>query len=77
MKPEQEHNLADANRAFLKLSDEKYRAGQAEHQGNLWEVPHLIDELQKEIVDAWHYSFNLKNQIIKLQQIIDDLQHKE
>lgn len=73
MKPEQEANLAEANEAFLKLSDEKYRAGQAEHQGNLWEVPGLLDEAMKEVVDQWHYLFNLKKQIKKL---ISNLERK-
>jgi hypothetical protein len=66
MTPEQEQNLAESNSAFLKLSDKKYRAGQKEHDGNLWEAPGLIDEAMKEVIDQWHYLFNLKNQINKI-----------
>jgi hypothetical protein len=66
MTPEQEQNLAESNSAFVKLSDEKYRAGQKEHGSNLWEVPGLLDEAMKEVIDQWHYLFNLKKQINQL-----------
>jgi hypothetical protein len=73
MTPEQEQNLAESNSAFLKLSDEKYRAGQAEHGSNLWEVPRLLVEAKKEVVDMWHYLHNLEIQINKVKSVADDL----
>jgi hypothetical protein len=71
MTPEHEQNLKEANESFMALNEKKYRAGQAEHGGNLWEVPNLIDEAMNEIVDLWNYLFNLKKQIRHLQAKFD------
>jgi len=37
------------------LISAKYRAGQAEHGGNLWSKPGLLDEAIKEVVDLLVY----------------------
>lgn len=41
----------------------KYRKGQAEHGGNLWEKPGLIDFAIEEAIDNVAYLFSLKQQL--------------
>lgn len=73
MTDEQEQNLQEALEEFGKRGDKKYRVGQAEHKGNLWEVTGLLDEAMNEVIDQWFYLFNLKKQI---QSIISNIERK-
>lgn len=57
MTNEQEAHLARIKEDFERAVDKKYRAGVAEHGGNLWEhsALHLIEEAMQECVDKYTY----------------------
>ncbi len=65
MTPEQERHLSDIKREFTGLVDRKYRAGQAEHGGNLWDVRvmRLIDNAIDEAVDQVVYLLTIRRQL--------------
>lgn len=63
----QEH-LARIKANFLDLVDTKYRQGQAEHGGQLWTKPGLLDEAINEVVDLAVYLLTLKEQINDLKK---------
>lgn len=67
MTPEQEVHLQTIKDHFNKLVDKKYRSGQAEHGGNLWERDTLHD-LTPEIVDAFTY---LHCEVVKRRWIME------
>jgi len=54
MTPEQDEHLRDVLAAFSKRAEEKYRAGAAEHGGNVWDNV-TLDELEDELIDAYIY----------------------
>ena len=62
MTQEQEEHLAQVKRGFLAAVDEKYRKGQAEHGGDLWKKPGVLEMLMDECVDFYVYAFVLKQQ---------------
>ena len=68
MTPEQESHLASITKRFHELCDKKYRAGQAEHGGNLWEVPigGLLDAAIDEAIDQVVYLLTLKDRLTGL-----------
>ena len=45
-----------------KLLD-KYHKGQAEHGGNLWQKPGMIQMLEQEILDATTYQHTIRYQV--------------
>jgi len=59
---DQENHLSEVKREFLKAVDEKYRKGQAEHGGDLWKKPGVLEMLMDECVDFWVYAYVLKQQ---------------
>ncbi len=63
---EQEQHLNRALEAFNVATAAKYRAGVAEHGGNLWEHPPLwlLDEAMKECQDQWIYLFTLRERLV-------------
>ena len=61
MSPEQESHLARIKQKTLQLLDRKYRKGQAEHGGNLWEI-NLLDAAIDEAIDQVTYLLALKEQ---------------
>lgn len=65
METEQELHLQRIKDQFLKDVDAKYRKGQAEHGGNLWLKPGMLDMALDEIVDLYVYMVTLKEQIEK------------
>lgn len=62
MTPEQEQHLEDIKADFLKQVDTKYRAGQIEHNGNLWKKTGVLEMLMDECVDLFVYAYVLKQQ---------------
>lgn len=62
MTQEQEKHLDDIKYAFVKAVDAKYRAGQAEHGGDLWKKPGVLEMLMDECVDFFVYAQVLKQQ---------------
>jgi hypothetical protein len=62
MTPEQESHLERVRVQVLADIDAKYRQGQAEHGGNLWEKPGLLDEAIKEAIDLVVYLYSLREQ---------------
>ena len=55
MQPQHEAHLAHLKETFTAELDAKYRAGQAEHGGNLWENERLLDEAINEVIDLYAY----------------------
>ncbi len=68
MEPHQEAHLASIVKRFGELCDKKYRAGQAEHGGNLWELTgeQLINNAIDEAIDQVVYLLTIKDRLIKL-----------
>lgn len=62
MTEEQEQHLTDIKQAFIKAVDIKYRAGQAEHGGDLWKKPGVLEMLMDECVDFYVYAYTLRQQ---------------
>ena len=56
MQPEHEAHLQRLQTWIATRVDRKYRRGQAEHGGKLWEAPGLLAELQAEVFDLLAYS---------------------
>ena len=52
--------------------DRKYRRGQAEHGGKLWEAPGLLTELLAEGIDLLAYSQALDEAAARIFQDYDD-----
>ena len=62
MTPGQEEHLLRVKNSFLKDVDKKYRLGQAEHKGNLWEEDGILDMALEEVIDLYVYLSTLKEQ---------------
>jgi len=63
MTPQQEQHLQKIKEEFCRLYDVKYRAGQKEHGGNLWDKANKIDLAIEEALDLVGYLLTLKQQI--------------
>jgi hypothetical protein len=65
MSPKQEAHLEFLKRRFTDLLDPKYRAGQKEHGGNLWQMGNekLLDNAIDEAIDQIVYLLTLKVQL--------------
>lgn len=61
---EQEAHLAAIKADFVALVDAKYRAGAAEHGGNVWEQD-LLTEIEHEAVDLFVYARSLRMKLAK------------
>jgi len=55
MTEEHEWHLKKLKDDFCAMVDKKYRAGQAEHKGKLWEKEDILDEALAEVLDLWVY----------------------
>lgn len=77
MTPEQERSMQDALTEFVGKAEFKYRAGQAEHEGNLWEKDGLLEEAGKEVIDQMFYLAALRQRVshtaFKVQGLMDFL----
>lgn len=65
MTPDQEKHLLTIKNYFNLISDVKYRKGQAEHGGNLTDMPvlDLIDASIEEAVDQFVYLTTLRHKL--------------
>ena len=65
MTPKQEAHLEFLKQAFASLVDPKYRKGQKEHGGNLWQMGNekLLDCAIEEAIDQVVYLLTLKAQL--------------
>lgn len=70
---EHEKHLGRIKTQIIDLIDAKYRAGQEEHKGNLWEKSGLLDEAINEVIDLAVYLLTLKEQIVKVGEKYDNL----
>ena len=68
MTPQQEKHLQSIKTDFSKLVDAKYRAGQEEHGGDLFDKPllELVDNSIDEAVDQVVYLLTLRNKILSM-----------
>lgn len=48
---------------FVKSAGFKYRKGQWQHGGSLWEKKDLITKAKEEVIDQWFYLDALEKQI--------------
>lgn len=62
MTSEQSAHLEELLRTFRDLASAKYKAGQREHGGNLWDKP-VLPMLIEECLDLPIYALTLQNQI--------------
>lgn len=63
MTPEHEAHLAYLKAELTADIDAKYRAGQEEHGGNIWEKPGMLEHAIEEVLDLAVYLYTLKGQI--------------
>lgn len=65
MTPGQEAHLQSIKDEFSKRVDEKYRAGQQEHGGNLYDQTNLelLDQAIKEALDQFTYLITLRKNL--------------
>ena len=65
MTPEQESHLISLKVKFINLVDDKYRKGQAEHGGNLFDLTsiQLLDAAIDEAVDQVVYLLTLRDKL--------------
>lgn len=63
MTPEHEAHLAHLKAEFTADLDAKYRAGQIEHGGNIWEKPGMLEHAIEEAIDLVVYLYTLRDQI--------------
>jgi len=68
----QEDHLTDIQKTVGAEIDRKYRAGQAEHGGDLWERVPLIDDMIDESIDQVTYALTLKTQRGRVRQLLED-----
>lgn len=68
MTPAQEQHLAGIINQFNNMASSKYRRGQAEHGGNLFDLPaiDLVNEALAEAIDQVTYLSTLRDKIIEL-----------
>lgn len=65
---EQEQHLISIIRRFESMADAKYRAGQAEHTGNLWDLSPLqiLDNAIDESLDQVIYLITLRDKLMSM-----------
>ena len=71
MTEQQEEHLKGLQTTLRSKFEIKYRNGQAEHGGNLWERTPLIDDLLEETLDQVAYAVTLKQQLQKVEYHIE------
>jgi len=74
MTPEQEQSMKGALTEFVGKAEEKYRAGQAEHSGNLWEKDGLLEEAGKEVIDQMFYIAALRQRLSHIDYKVRNLE---
>ena len=69
---DQENHLTEIQQAIAKRVNAKYRVGQAEHGGDLWERVPLVEDLIEEALDQMTYALTLKSQLSRVKKLLDD-----
>ena len=69
---QQEDHLTNLTRTVTASIDKKYRAGQAEHGGDLWERVPLVEDMIEESIDQVTYALTLKQQLARVKELLDD-----
>lgn len=64
MTPEHEAHLAHLKKEICADLDAKYRAGQVEHGGNIWEKPGMLEHAIEEVLDMCVYLYVLRDQML-------------
>ncbi len=72
MTPSQENHLLHLKGEFIRKLDTKYRAGAAEHGGDIRDnsILQLIDEGLAECVDQYTYLSSIRSELMKLKDTI-------
>jgi hypothetical protein len=68
----QEDHLNGIIRSISGQVDQKYRAGQAEHGGDLWERVPLVEDMIEESIDQVTYALTLKSQLGRAKSLLED-----
>lgn len=69
--PKQGKHIADISVAVCRRIEAKYRKGQKEHGGNLWEKEGMLENIMDEITDLLVYAHTLREQMENLRGMID------
>ena len=69
MTQNQEQHLEDIKRSFCEEVDAKYRAGQKEHGGNLWDRD-VVPDINNEAIDLVTYAYTNRERQNKIRRII-------
>lgn len=69
MTEQQEQDLKEIKSTFVEAVDKKYRDGQRQHGGNLWDRD-PVPEMQAEIVDLFTYYKTLRDRENKVRLIL-------
>jgi len=75
MSPEQEQHLSITIGKFIQAVVPKYRAGQKEHGGNLWDKPNL-PFLLEEVSDFVVYAYTFKTQLEQALELFKDCDYE-
>ena len=68
----QEDHLNGIIRSISGQVDRKYRAGQEEHGGDLWERVPLVEDMIEESIDQVTYALTLKSQLGRAKSLLED-----
>ena len=68
----QEDHLANIQQTIGVEIERKYRLGQAEHGGDLWERVPLVDDMIEESIDQMTYALTLKSQLGRVKKLLED-----
>lgn len=66
MTPDRERHLAAVLDSAHSLIDKKFRAGQVQHGGNIWQKPGMLQHAIEEVADQTVYLFTLEGQMSAL-----------
>jgi hypothetical protein len=75
MTKEQEEHLEEIQRGVGARLDQKYRVGQAEHGGDLWERFPLVEDLIDESIDQVTYALTLKSQLDRVRGLLEEARY--
>jgi len=68
----QEDHLNGIIKTISGQVDRKYRAGQAEHGGDLWERVPLVEDMIEESIDQITYALTLQSQLGRAKSLLED-----
>lgn len=71
MTPAQQQSMQHALVSFVEQAEKKYRDGQAEHGGNLWERDNLLKDVNQEIIDQMFYTKAIEQKVGSVIEILN------